>query len=129
VKTRLHLDFNRCPYCNSETKKVDSSIIYGKSYGTVLVCSNYPVCDAFVGTHKSSGEPLGRLANPVLREYKKKAHAAFDILWQSGKMTRTQAYKLLSKKLRLPVNITHIGYFDVDECKRVIEICTEMTDK
>lgn len=36
---------------------------------------------------------------------------------------RRQAYAWLSKQLSIPVEITHIGEFDEDMCKRAIEAC------
>lgn len=114
----------KCPYCNSDTKFMDSKKIYGKSYGMVWACINYPKCDAFVGVHKGTNKPLGRLANAELREYKKKAHAAFDPLWKDGGMKRIEAYGWLSKQLELPMDETHIGMFDIDMCKKVITVCS-----
>lgn len=49
-------------------------------------------------------------------------HALFDPVWKSGKMTRTEAYTRLAKKLELPKGKCHIGMFDVEDCKRVIEL-------
>ena len=69
-------------------------------------------------------KPLGRLANAELREWKKKAHAAFDPLWQGGKMRRNQAYAWLAQRLGLPTHLTHIGMFDVITCQQVVRICT-----
>ena len=34
-----------------------------------------------------------------------------------------EAYKWLSEQLGMPRKDTHIGMFDVDQCKRVVEIC------
>ncbi|MCY7484311.1 zinc-finger-containing protein [Paenibacillus alvei] len=109
-----------CPYCNGQTEFVDSVRVYGKSYGMIYLCSP---CDAYVGVHRGTDKPLGRLANKQLREYKKAAHAAFDPLWKSGEFYRQQAYAWLSKQMGLPRYQTHIGMFDVEQCKRVIEIC------
>lgn len=111
-----------CPYCGAEANLVDSSIVYGKSYGKIYLCSSYPQCDAYVGVHKGTDEPLGRLANAELREWKKKAHKAFDIIWKSGGMSRDQAYQLLQRKMKLSEEEAHIGKFDVDQCKRVVSI-------
>jgi hypothetical protein len=36
-----------------------------------------------VGCHKGTTKPLGRLADAELREWKKRAHAAFDPVWQA----------------------------------------------
>lgn len=117
----------RCPYCGAHAKLVDSSsVIYHRSYGRAYICSNYPECDAFIGTHKGTDKPLGRLANAKLRKLKKEAHSTFDLLWKSGRMTRTEAYQWLSKQLKIPFKITHIGYFDEAQCQKVIEVCLKI---
>lgn len=111
-----------CPYCNSNVSLKDSSIIYrGKSYGNVWICDNYPECDAYVGVHKETNEPLGRLANPELREWKKKAHAAFDPIWKNDKSKRDGAYKKLQLLMGLNKDDAHIGKFNVEQCKTLIE--------
>lgn len=47
------------------------------------------------------------------------AHAAFDPLWKSGRMTRNEAYKWLSRKMRLkPINC-HMAMFDKSQCAAV----------
>jgi len=70
-----------CDYCKSKTELIDSAPVYnGVSYGKVYHCRP---CDAWVGVHKGTEKPLGRLANKELREWKKRAHAVFDPLWQA----------------------------------------------
>ena len=64
-----------CPYCGKPTEYVDSSIIYGRSYGMIYLCRD---CRAYVGVHKGTDQALGRLANAELREAKKEAHFYFD---------------------------------------------------
>ena len=59
-----------CDYCGRETEYVDSKVIYGKSYGKIYLCRN---CMAYVGVHKGTDKPLGRLANAELRNWKKAA--------------------------------------------------------
>lgn len=68
---------------------------------------------------------LGRLANAELRYWKKEAHAAFDPLWKYGRFKgyRNAAYAWLAERMGLPVEKTHIGMFDVRECKKAIQIC------
>ena len=62
------------------------------------------------------------------------AHAAFDPLWQrkllklekikgSKRRARGDGYYWLSQQLGIPFEDCHIGMFDVDMCKRVVEIC------
>lgn len=108
-----------CPYCGSKAKLVDSTVVYGRSYGLIWDCRP---CDAYVGVHKGTTNPLGRLANKELRKWKIKAHAAFDPLWKSGTMTRSNAYAKLATALKMDTKKVHIGMFDVETCKRVVQV-------
>jgi hypothetical protein len=78
-------------------------------------------CNAYVGVHKHNNKALGRLADDELRYYKKKAHEAFDKHWHN-QYERLKQYKELSKKMGLPIEEAHIGMFDVEQCKKVIEL-------
>ena len=113
-----------CDYCGRRAEYVDSKVVYGRSYGMIYLCRN---CMAYVGVHKGTDKPLGRLANAELRHWKIQAHDAFDPLWKYGpfKGRRNEAYAWLASQMGLPVEKTHIGMFDVQQCKRVIQICKE----
>lgn len=115
-----------CDYCGRKAEFVDSKIIYGQSYGMVYLCRN---CMAYVGVHKGSAKPLGRLANAELRYWKKAAHAAFDPMWKWGRFRhhRNAAYGWLAQQMGLPIEKTHIGMFDVAQCKKAIEIIRRET--
>ena len=123
-----------CPYCGAVPEKVDSAEVYGgRSYGPILLCRP---CGAYVGFHKNSDKPLGRLADEQLRKAKMNAHACFDALWQakikggtSKPVARALAYKWLAEKMGLPQEETHIGMMDVDQCEKVVEICTPWVSK
>jgi hypothetical protein len=111
-----------CDYCGRKAEYVDSKVVYGRSYGMIYLCRN---CMAYVGVHKGTDKPLGRLANAELRYWKKAAHAAFDPLWKYGRFKgyRNAAYGWLSEQMELPVDKTHIGMFDVAQCKKAVQIC------
>jgi len=127
----------KCPYCEGRAIfHSSSSIIYnGQDYGPVYTCEGYPLCDAYVGCHPGTSRPLGRLANKDLRYWKKSAHFNFDKLWRdkiindiypvyiADTSNRNKAYIWLSKQLGIKLEETHIGMFDVETCKRVVEIC------
>lgn len=129
-----------CPYCMNEAIYMDSKRIYGVSYGMVYACLR---CDAYVGVHRGTYKPKGRLANKELRQWKIKAHASFDPLWmrkfeieknKNGKRykkstARSDGYRWLAQRLGLTENECHIGMFDIDLCKRVIAICMPYTEK
>ncbi len=110
-----------CDYCGRPAQFIDSAVVYGRSYGMIYYCAP---CRAWVGVHKGTTKPLGRLANHELREWKKAAHAAFDPLWQGGRMKRNAAYAWLARQMNLPEKLTHIGMFDVSQCKQVVSVCT-----
>lgn len=106
-----------CPYCKGGTEFVDSSVIYGKSYGMIYLCRK---CDAYCGVHKGTKVSLGRLANKELRHWKKEAHKYFDATWKK-KRNRSEMYARLAKHLELPPEYCHIGMFSIETCKKVIE--------
>ena len=111
-----------CPYCGKQAEYMDSKIIYhGRSYGMIYICRP---CDAYVGVHKGTDQPLGRLANRELRRWRNRAHAMFDPLWQKGRFRRRRndAYAWLAEKMGLPKEETHIAMFDIPQCKQVIQI-------
>lgn len=111
-----------CPYCDSPAVLTDSAEVYGgHSYGMIWLCRP---CKAYVGTRKGSPEhaPLGRLANAELREWKKRAHSAFDHLWKTDGMTRSAAYRWMREAMGMTEEQAHIGKFDVGECRRLVEL-------
>lgn len=116
----------KCQYCLEDADLVTGDVIYPhlpylhhkKFYRCVP-------CKAHVGCHPNSDRPLGRLANAELRRWKQAAHSVFDPLWKSGGMKRSEAYKWLADMLCIHKKQCHIGSFDIDMCKRVIEHCEQ----
>lgn len=111
----------KCPYCGQEAKRVTGRAIY--PHRTDLFMKNFwrcAPCFAYVGCHPGTAVPYGRMANAELRKWKQAAHAAFDPIWKSGKMMRKEAYSWLAKQLDMSEDNTHIGMFDIENCKRVI---------
>jgi len=113
----------RCPYCKKEAKFVTGIYIYpfqlqhkNKNY---YICDP---CDAYVGCHKGTRKALGNLANAELRALRIKVHTAFDPFWRSKVMTRKQAYIILATKLKIPLAKCHIADFDINKCKKILEI-------
>ena len=115
-----------CAYCRSVPKLVDSAIVYGVSYGLIYYCKE---CDAYVGVHKGTTRPLGRLANRELRKLKVDAHNCFDRLWKEKYFTRQEAYIFLQKKLKIEKQFCHIGMFDERTCEKVIEVTNKYLKK
>lgn len=132
-----------CPYCMKDTVYIKSSagVYHGRDYGPLHICWD---CRAWVGVHHGGRRALGRVANAELRAAKSLAHKSFDALWkrkvQRGIMKdaglshgrnykcwknacRNKAYQWLSEAMGIPKHQTHIGMFDIEQCKRVVALC------
>lgn len=110
-----------CPECGK--KMVLKKSKYGPFYG----CVDYPNCRATHGADRDTGDPLGVPVNQATRAYRMLAHDAFDKLWDNKTVKRSFAYLWLSTSLGVDANKCHIGQFDIEQCKRVIEICEGTT--
>lgn len=117
----------KCPYCFETPVKVNGDIIYPNRndlhHKEFLYCQNGHD-PAYVGIQ--NGKPLGSLANQHLRKLRSLAHKSFDNLWKNKKMSRDEAYRLLSKEMNLPKEKTHIGMFNEKQCRKVLEIIVDI---
>ena len=121
-----------CPYDDEASVLQNGMQVYNRydlRHRWFYIC---PKCDARVGCHPGTKNPLGRMADAELRSWKNKAHAAFDPLWKeksrrektpTGKARRA-GYKWLAEQLGIPVKQCHVGQMDIDLCKQVVEICS-----
>jgi len=116
-----------CPYCQGKALLVqfkDPGYPYARDWGQVWACPC--PAKAYVGVHRGTNIPLGRLADADLRNARRAAHAAFDPLWQRRAdrgqqqiLARTDEYRKLARALGIPARECHIGWFDVEQCERV----------
>jgi hypothetical protein len=130
-----------CPYCNQPARLVPGAAIY--PHRPDLYKLNFwqcQPCDAYVGCHKAGSgsgyargdgtEPLGRLANAHLRMWKGNAHTVFDPFWRGGERSlRSVMYAKLARELGIEAKDCHIGMFDVEMCKRVVQICARWREQ
>jgi hypothetical protein len=117
-----------CPHCGGPVKLVENDVIYGRHYGDWPFAYDCRACDAYVGLHPFTAIPLGTLATRAMRDARQQAKAAFNPLWLDKKasMSRTEAYAWLAGALGIAdVEQCHIGWFDVAQCKRVVEVCSQ----
>lgn len=99
---------------------------FGHFYG----CMRWPQCDCTVGAHRDTLLPLGTPADRETKQARIKAHEAFDPLWRNqGPWTRGQAYSWLQKTLGLSPEQCHIGMFDAEQCRRVVNACLALNRK
>ena len=113
-----------CPYCNEKADLCKGDKVYPKRPDLhKLNFWQCEPCGARVGTHKGTTRPLGRLADTKLRYWKMQAHSAFDPKWRETDLKRGDAYKWLADNMGVKKRDCHIGMFDVQQCKKVVEIC------
>ena len=105
-----------CPYCQKEALWVSNEEVYGNRYGKSYMCYFCKDCDAYVGCHQNTTQPLGIMANRELRQLRMQCHALFDPFWKEGGMTRKNAYRFLVNK----TGVRHISQTTKEECERVI---------
>lgn len=117
-----------CAYCGLPAVfQPRSDHLYRRDYGPIWECK---ACNAWVGCHRGTKTPLGRLANGQLRKAKMAAHDAFDATWKRGEYKRFQhrgmAYKWLSEAMGISQAECHIGMFDEAQCARVVEVVKQL---
>lgn len=123
-----------CSYCVHPAQFCASSahLYGGRDFGPVWHCAP---CRAWVGCHKGTTKPLGRLADSELRHWKMEVHRLFDPIWQrrlarkralDPKYTKAHArggrYKALALAMGIPQEECHVGMFDIDRCRQAIAI-------
>ena len=115
-----------CPYCNKEAKIVSGKKIYPHrpdlKEKLFWLCVS---CNAYVGCHGNTTNPLGILADKELRQLRIQAHEHFDKYWKQGKMNRKEAYQWLAVKLNIPYEKCHIGMFNKEMCRKLFNLSQE----
>jgi len=106
---------NACPDCGSDM------VLKRSKYGFFYGCIRYPTCRCTHGA-TSDGEPLGIPGDEETRQARMEAHEMLDLFWTTKK-ERTETYKWLYEQLGIPREECHVGRFDIDMCRRVIELC------
>src|SRR3990167_5638953 len=119
-----------CPYCQKEALWCENKTIYGRNFGDSYMVWLCKPCGAYVGCHNNTQQPKGTLANKEMREWRIKAHAVIDPLWQTNKYKRGTVYARLKDAFGKEI---HVGEADVQLCKDIIKtvpmIFTEIQQK
>jgi len=119
-----------CDKCNVPAILMkDSTPVYGRDYGPLWICSNFPRCDARCGCHPGTHRPLGSLADRETRNLRKAVHNAFDPLWKRGTIKRSRAYETLAERMQIAVSECHVGMFTAEQCRQALRIITRMCKK
>jgi len=111
----------KCPKCGAdmvlhETQKFKTRDGKPKKFYS---CSRWPQCTGILGAHPN-GEPMGFPGDEETREWRIKAHAAFDEAFKD--LPRKERYMRLQEIMGLSKYDAHIARFTIGRCKQLIEL-------
>ena len=110
-----------CSYCNKPSELVTGKTIYPHRPDLYSKYFYYcKDCNAYIGCHKGTKEPMGTLAKADLRLARVKTHEALDKIWKETLLSRYKTYKALANYTELHIDATHIGLFDEYQCALTI---------
>ncbi|MCD8110858.1 MAG: DUF3268 family zinc-finger domain-containing protein [Clostridiales bacterium] len=118
-----------CNLCGGDVVFTSNAEIYGREYGSgkCYLCTS---CRSFVGTHKPwPDEAMGILADHRMRDQKKRCHALFDPMWNTGTKKgkkRTELYKELAGRMGIRPEDCHFGLFDKERLAQTYDILLQM---
>lgn len=118
---------SHCIYCRQETEYVSSLKVYQEYHGMIHLCP----CGAYVGCLINSDQALGTTARKTLRNLRIECHEVYDPLIDAKvnqlgvkrKQAQADGRKWLSEYLGIAIEECHIGYFNEETCKTVIDKC------
>jgi Protein of unknown function (DUF3268). len=114
-----------CPNCGAGVERCSNSVVYRKEYGEwpfIYRCLD-DECDSYVGIHLKTDIPLGTLANKATRTARKEAKSMLRPMWEDQGMKQDAVYCWLAEKMGIAnADHCHIGWFDIAQCARVVEI-------
>lgn len=106
-----------CPECGMEMRMKFSTSFRRPFYA----CVGFPACRCTHGAHPN-GEPMGVPADAITRKARRRAHAAFDVLWRTGGMPKSAAYRWMREAMGMTKRQAHIGRFSAAQCDRLVEL-------
>lgn len=133
-KSKKNVSDLRCPYCGAKVITMTAKDIYGEKAihpeRKMYVCANYENgCDAYVGSYKRTGLPLGSLANGTLRNERIRAHQAMNEVIDAGYMTNREIYAYLGDKFSVPEWRFHIGGASHYVCQETVRIMKNIMEE
>lgn len=102
-----------CPECQSPMH------LRSGSFGKFYQCDRWPKCRIKQEVDEA-GETTARVGTKFEKAARTAAHAWFDLLWTTGRMTQQQAYQWLQQATGKTKKQAHIGLFGVAECDSLV---------
>lgn len=125
-----------CPYCGKEARITRGAAILPNRKdlrrARFFICDP---CEAWVRCKPGTDEPMGRLANKVLRDLKHEFNRALErkvremqaVSGMSHVDTMVAALTWLAKRLRIPITDCAPHLFDEFRCREAIDIVVQAT--
>ena len=119
----------RCIHCDRLADITDGGEIY--PHRPDLASQSFYICrpcDAYVGCHKGTTNPLGTPANAKLRRLRIAVHNLLDPMWQQvqdkreRKRARGDVYFRLAEEMQLSMNNCHVSLFNEKQCQQAYAI-------
>lgn len=125
----MSVNLYKCHYCGEPLTVHTGEEIYPHRPDlknlTIWKCEN---CNATVGSHKTTGKPLGLVATPELKNLRIQAHGVIDPYWKRGQYPRKKVYKVLQEFVGRGEEFAHIAMLTEDDCRNVIKNFTMVSD-
>jgi hypothetical protein len=80
-----------------------------------------PTCpNSYCGCHKGTKNPLGFPCGPETRKARTYVHRVLDPIWKNSGAAgaRRQVYQALADHMGLKLTDTHVGLFDIGQCRK-----------
>ena len=125
-----------CPYCKTKAQWVSHSEIYnGKVFNEkahmIWLCKP---CDAYVGCHQNTKQPLGTIVNAATRRARKLTKEAFikNYLrgnWNCKPVMKNMAYETLAERMGISKKKCHFAMFDIETCRKAWKVIYNLKEK
>ena len=110
-----------CPVCGARAQikfRDWVGLKHRKGAGNkVLICDNYPKCDTYVGIHRHTMEPLGRMADSHTRFLRYRAHTLMDAIFEDRRI----GYSQLERHFKFKPDQLHFGELYGSDLERIVK--------
>jgi hypothetical protein len=112
----------RCMECGYRAFLTTGAEIYPHrrdlSGGNYYKCPKCP--NSYCGCHRGTKKPLGVPCGPETRNARTYVHRVLDPIWKKSGAAgaRRQVYQALADHMGLSMKDTHVGLFDIQQCRK-----------
>jgi hypothetical protein len=117
-----------CDCCGGPAVLVQNRVLYGSNQGKWPVVWYCLSCEASTGCHPFSVFPMGIMADRQTKAARRQMHELLDPIWESGLMSRSEAYALLAERMGVPPwEEVHVAWMSLQQCAVAAECIRELS--